>query len=141
MQCCATVVEIAKIVLINKMQIMNFIEEFMNIIDSFLAFRNKSKAHSACNDFGSVFTHMFCKDDQGSLLGCQLCDEARVERKGPDVSFISSVEENRTFAFIPILICQKKKKQKQKQSTFHSFIYLFIFATFAVKTRASPVIR
>lgn len=66
---------------------------------------------------------MFCKDDQGSLLGCQLCDESRVERKGPDVSFISSVEENRTFAFIPVLIWQWGKKAKHRELFIHSFMY------------------
>lgn len=73
--------------------------------------------------FALVFSHMFCKDDQGSLLSCQLCDESRVEGKGPDVSFISSVEENRTFAFIPVLIWQEK--MGKARSALYFIFYIF----------------
>lgn len=71
----------------------------------------------------SVFSYVFCEDDQGSLLGCQLCDESRVEGKRPHVSFISSVEENRPFAFIPVLIWQGGKKQSTVRYLFAHILF------------------
>lgn len=56
---------------------------------------------------------MFSKDDQGSLLCCQLCDESRVESKVPDVSFVAGVEEEGPVAPQPVLIWRQRRRNQR----------------------------
>lgn len=87
--------------------------------------------HFRCRNwicFAPVFPYMFSKDDQGSLLCCQLCDEPGVEGKAPDVSFIPSVEENRATAFLPVFIWQQRKADQRQPST-----HIFVFVAFEVE--------
>lgn len=59
-----------------------------------------------------VGDYVFSEDDQGSLLCSQLHDEARVESKVPDVSFIASVEEDGPLAPQPKLLCRQRPQNQ-----------------------------
>lgn len=56
---------------------------------------------------------MFRKDHQGILLLCQLKDEATVQGKVPDVSFIPRVEKDGACSLSPEFICVRPSTEIQ----------------------------